>query len=282
MLISVVAAIVKMWPRWVFGGADDARTSAPKRGGSDVKGGLGGGTGGGGGGPGGTGGGGGGTGGAHTSAGTAAGRSAKGASSATGTALPAAASNAAAASEANATAAAVNLQQWRPLNRKATVGAAAAAEATVGVEGKRPALTSNAHTAGVESDMVVEEVGRDGHRRMVLRHHVRPSDTLQGLAIQYGIAVEDLRRSNKLWASDSIHVRKVLIVPVELCRDRPSGGGPWSSARPIRASDGGGRTEYLVCRELPARLWPPTELVVLTWCSFAFRRRTPSRSCRTT
>lgn len=51
---------------------------------------------------------------------------------------------------------------------------------------------------------------------MVIVHEVSKSDSLAGVALKYGIALADLRRVNHLWASDPIHLRKVLYIPVHL------------------------------------------------------------------
>ncbi|KAI0001258.1 hypothetical protein BJV74DRAFT_88927 [Russula compacta] len=54
-----------------------------------------------------------------------------------------------------------------------------------------------------------------GSHRTVLAHEVSPNDTLAGVALKYGISVTELRRANQLWASDSIHLRQVLYVPLD-------------------------------------------------------------------
>ena len=41
-------------------------------------------------------------------------------------------------------------------------------------------------------------------------------DSIAGVALKYGISLADLRRANHLWASDSIHLRKVLYIPFHL------------------------------------------------------------------
>ncbi|EKM80613.1 hypothetical protein AGABI1DRAFT_126670 [Agaricus bisporus var. burnettii JB137-S8] len=51
--------------------------------------------------------------------------------------------------------------------------------------------------------------------RDVLVHHVMPKDSLPGVSLKYDISLADLRRANHLWASDSIHLRKVLYIPVD-------------------------------------------------------------------
>ncbi|KAI0256350.1 hypothetical protein BJV78DRAFT_1278855 [Lactifluus subvellereus] len=54
--------------------------------------------------------------------------------------------------------------------------------------------------------------------RTVLAHEISPNDTLAGVALKYGISVTELRRANQLWASDSIHLRQVLYVPLDKAR----------------------------------------------------------------
>jgi len=44
-------------------------------------------------------------------------------------------------------------------------------------------------------------------------HKLEPSDTLQGLAIKYGISIEKLKRANKLWFNESIHIKDSLVIP---------------------------------------------------------------------
>ncbi|EDW80848.1 uncharacterized protein Dwil_GK11342, isoform A [Drosophila willistoni] len=49
----------------------------------------------------------------------------------------------------------------------------------------------------------------------LIRHMVDKSDTLQGIALKYGCTTEQLRRANRLFASDSLFLRQFLLVPVE-------------------------------------------------------------------
>ncbi|KAI0268835.1 hypothetical protein BC834DRAFT_655545 [Gloeopeniophorella convolvens] len=59
--------------------------------------------------------------------------------------------------------------------------------------------------------------GAEPHR-IVLEHEVSPSDSLAGVALKYGISLTELRRANQLWASDSIHLRQVLYIPLDKAR----------------------------------------------------------------
>lgn len=47
-----------------------------------------------------------------------------------------------------------------------------------------------------------------------IKHVVQPNDTLQGIALRYGVTTEELKRANRLWTSDSLFLRPWLAVPV--------------------------------------------------------------------
>ncbi|KAI8972390.1 hypothetical protein BD414DRAFT_217461 [Trametes punicea] len=76
-------------------------------------------------------------------------------------------------------------------------------------------------------DFAREREDGDGtHRRsqsqdremLVIVHEVRPTDSLAGVALKYGISLAELRRANQLWASDPIYLRETLYIPVEKAR----------------------------------------------------------------
>ncbi|XP_048505012.1 lysM and putative peptidoglycan-binding domain-containing protein 2 isoform X2 [Athalia rosae] len=48
----------------------------------------------------------------------------------------------------------------------------------------------------------------------LIKHVVSASDTLQGIALKYGVTTEQIRRVNRLWATDSLFLREYLLVPV--------------------------------------------------------------------
>lgn len=50
---------------------------------------------------------------------------------------------------------------------------------------------------------------------VVIRHEINKTDTLQGIALKYGCTTEQIRRANRLFASDSLFLRQYLLVPVE-------------------------------------------------------------------
>ncbi|XP_053128482.1 lysM and putative peptidoglycan-binding domain-containing protein 2 [Hemicordylus capensis] len=47
-----------------------------------------------------------------------------------------------------------------------------------------------------------------------LEHRLGPSDTLQGIALKYGVTMEQIKRANKLFTNDCIFLRKTLNIPV--------------------------------------------------------------------
>ncbi|KAK5609846.1 hypothetical protein CRENBAI_016577 [Crenichthys baileyi] len=51
-------------------------------------------------------------------------------------------------------------------------------------------------------------------RQRLIEHTVKPGETLQGLALKYGVTVEQIKRANRLYTSDSIFLKKSLSIPV--------------------------------------------------------------------
>ncbi|CDO76111.1 hypothetical protein BN946_scf184876.g4 [Trametes cinnabarina] len=54
---------------------------------------------------------------------------------------------------------------------------------------------------------------------LVVLHQIQPTDSLPGVALKYGISLAELRRANQLWASDPIHLREMLYIPVDKARN---------------------------------------------------------------
>lgn len=74
-------------------------------------------------------------------------------------------------------------------------------------------------------------------------HEVQPSDTLLGISLKYGVATEEILRANKMYASDSIFMRKALKIPTKATKDGASVGVATSpssarSAKPIARKEG--------------------------------------------
>ncbi|KAJ2778590.1 hypothetical protein H4R18_004504 [Coemansia javaensis] len=55
---------------------------------------------------------------------------------------------------------------------------------------------------------------------LMIRHHIRPTDTLEGISVQYGIGVSQLKRLNRLWQPAEMATRNHLYVPLRICRPR--------------------------------------------------------------
>lgn len=47
-----------------------------------------------------------------------------------------------------------------------------------------------------------------------VQHRVRAGDTLAGLALKYGVSMEQIKRANKLFTNDCIFLKKTLSIPV--------------------------------------------------------------------
>ncbi|CAH2249807.1 lysM and putative peptidoglycan-binding domain-containing protein 2 [Pararge aegeria] len=47
-----------------------------------------------------------------------------------------------------------------------------------------------------------------------IKHVMAKGDTLQGIALKYGVTMEKIRRANRLFASDSLFLREYLLIPV--------------------------------------------------------------------
>lgn len=51
------------------------------------------------------------------------------------------------------------------------------------------------------------------HQRR-LEHILQPGETLQGLALKYGVTMEQIKRANRLYTNESIFLKKSLWIPV--------------------------------------------------------------------
>ncbi|KAJ2449604.1 hypothetical protein GGF42_004721 [Coemansia sp. RSA 2424] len=51
----------------------------------------------------------------------------------------------------------------------------------------------------------------------MVRHLVREDDTIEGIAVQYGIQVSHLKRLNRIWQASEIAVRDFLYIPLRMC-----------------------------------------------------------------
>ncbi|XP_053906905.1 lysM and putative peptidoglycan-binding domain-containing protein 1 [Cuculus canorus] len=55
------------------------------------------------------------------------------------------------------------------------------------------------------------------------QHRPQPGDTLPGLALRYGVTVEQIKRANRLYTSDTIFLKPTLLIPAPL---QPGGPCP--------------------------------------------------------
>ncbi|XP_077524672.1 lysM and putative peptidoglycan-binding domain-containing protein 1-like [Amblyomma americanum] len=77
--------------------------------------------------------------------------------------------------------------------------------------GNETALLGSFARKQVKYGSTCKYVSRSGK---TIKHIVQPSDTLQGIALRYGVTTEELKRANRLWTSDSLFLRTWLAVPV--------------------------------------------------------------------
>ncbi|XP_047454753.1 lysM and putative peptidoglycan-binding domain-containing protein 1 [Mugil cephalus] len=51
-------------------------------------------------------------------------------------------------------------------------------------------------------------------RQRRIEHTIQPGETLQGLALRYGVSMEQIKRANRMYTNDSIFLKKSLLIPV--------------------------------------------------------------------
>lgn len=79
---------------------------------------------------------------------------------------------------------------------------------------------------------------------LVYVHHVKPTDTLEGLVLIYNISAHALRKANRLWMNDSVQTRKIIFLPVAECLVKGRTLSPEESAKlPKEGGESDGR-EY--------------------------------------
>ncbi|XP_067878743.1 lysM and putative peptidoglycan-binding domain-containing protein 1 [Heterodontus francisci] len=59
-----------------------------------------------------------------------------------------------------------------------------------------------------------------------LEHRPRPGDTLQGLALRYGVSTEQIKRANRLYTNDSIFLKESIRIPAAKQEVLPNGMKP--------------------------------------------------------
>lgn len=71
----------------------------------------------------------------------------------------------------------------------------------------------------------------------VIKHVISNTDTLQGIALKYGVTMEQIRRLNRLWASDSLFLRESLLIPVTDINSYPIHVEPAASSSQSESDD---------------------------------------------
>ncbi|XP_064899330.1 lysM and putative peptidoglycan-binding domain-containing protein 1 [Columba livia] len=65
--------------------------------------------------------------------------------------------------------------------------------------------------------------GSGGAGAAAREHRLEPGDTLAGLALRYGVTMEQIKRANRLYTSDTIFLKPTLLIPAPA---QPGGPSP--------------------------------------------------------
>lgn len=79
------------------------------------------------------------------------------------------------------------------------------------MSGERTTLPACSRTRSYGS-LVRSPLSPAHHRR--IEHTLQPGETLQGLALKYGVTMEQIKRANRLYTNESIFLKKSLSIPV--------------------------------------------------------------------
>ncbi|XP_056402145.1 lysM and putative peptidoglycan-binding domain-containing protein 1 [Hyla sarda] len=90
-------------------------------------------------------------------------------------------------------------------------------------------------------------------------HLVQPGDTLQGLALKYGVTMEQIKRANRLYTNDSIFLKKYLSIPVPIEQPQLTNGEPPTQGLGMAAEKEGSRPQRSM--SLDARKEDPVSVV---------------------
>ncbi|KIJ50486.1 carbohydrate-binding module family 50 protein [Sphaerobolus stellatus SS14] len=103
---------------------------------------------------------------------------------------------------------------------------------------RRSKASEEAMFKGFEPSMEIEEEQSDFQKpaeKEVIIHEVKPGDSLAGVALKYNVSMAALRTANKLWTSDTIHLRKQLYIPLDAVKSQAT--LPRSSTRSSQAAE---------------------------------------------
>ncbi|KAM6228907.1 lysM and putative peptidoglycan-binding domain-containing protein 1 [Spheniscus humboldti] len=80
-----------------------------------------------------------------------------------------------------------------------------------------PALAGS----GAERGHPAMAAGSGGAGASAREHRLEPGDTLPGLALRYGVTMEQIKRANRLYTSDTIFLKPTLLIPAPVQPGRP-------------------------------------------------------------
>ncbi|KAM6112702.1 lysM and putative peptidoglycan-binding domain-containing protein 1 [Phoenicopterus ruber ruber] len=63
--------------------------------------------------------------------------------------------------------------------------------------------------------------GSGGAGAAAREHRLEPGDTLPGLALRYGVTMEQIKRANRLYTSDTIFLKPTLLIPAPVQPGEP-------------------------------------------------------------
>lgn len=66
--------------------------------------------------------------------------------------------------------------------------------------------------------------GSGGAGASAREHRLEPGDTLPGLALRYGVTMEQIKRANRLYTSDTIFLKPTLLIPAPVQPGGPHHG----------------------------------------------------------
>ncbi|XP_020783238.1 lysM and putative peptidoglycan-binding domain-containing protein 1 [Boleophthalmus pectinirostris] len=112
------------------------------------------------------------------------------------------------------------------------------------MSGERIALPTCSRTRSYGS-LVRSPLTPTHHGRV--EHTLQPGETLQGLALKYGVTMEQIKRENRLYTNDSIFLKKSLSIPVmaelDACMATSVEGGRSAQGNELLQEDGRDITE---------------------------------------
>lgn len=94
---------------------------------------------------------------------------------------------------------------------------------------------STVHSYGTAPSALLSNAQASGSRDLPLasciKHEIQPGETLQGIALRYGCTTQEIRRVNRLFSNDNIHLRSSLIIPVAAASNGENGSSSMTAAQ---------------------------------------------------